>query len=145
MVITWLSLVVMIVSQRKHLFWCVCNCSVFVFMPRSPPLSSLTPPCSSVQPPESPIFWSVSLLTRVRRLAGVLQVTQRDVISNRCHAFICSAGAWRGQGIMSWSPWTLVHAASERREAGEQTERHTWVFTEGQMLQFCNGVFTEMS
>lgn len=59
----------------------------------------------------------------------VLQVTQRDVISNRCHAFICSACAWRGRGLWA-DPLGLRSTRSQKRHRGRAAdwESHSSVY-----------------
>lgn len=106
---------VVIVAQKKYLFCCeyqlgVCfHASLFI---------SKLPRCANVHVSSSldrPLFevyhcwlaWDSSL---------GLQVTQRDVISNQCHAFICSAGASRGWGLWAdllglWSMQQQTRAA----------------------------------
>lgn len=148
--ISWLSAV-----WLSWLFLRGNTCS-FVFVTASCLFSCLaphrwaSPPCH-VHPssrPNRPLFevhrcwlaWDGSLLF----FFFILQVTQRDAISNRCHAFICSAGAWRGRGLWA-DPLGLRSTRLQRgAEAGQQAESHTWVFTKGEMLQCCNGLFTEM-
>lgn len=87
----------LIITGCRDCLALVLNAHVFVFMPRSPPLSS---PAAFIRPAARIARFLKCVAVDSRETARwVLQVTRRDVISNRCHAFICSAGAWRGRGL----------------------------------------------
>lgn len=114
-------------------------CLVFVFMPHFSPLSCLAVPRSCVQQPESSAFWSVSLLTCMRQLTSFTGHTEGCDLKPMPWLYLF-CGRLKGLGIMSWSPWTLVHATADTgSEAGKQAGSHTWEFTEGEMPAFVMG------
>lgn len=121
MSITSLSTVVMFVSHRKHLSSSVWKRCVFVFMARSPPLSFPV----FVHPAESSFFFFIKRIIVDPCRDGSLGFTghtERDAISNRCHAFICSACAWRGPRITSWSPHRLWSTQPSERQRGRAAD-----------------------
>lgn len=117
--ITRLSTAVTAVSEGKHwMLTCLRITTVFSCLTPPPPLSSRAVHVHPSSPLNRPALWSASVLTRVRQLAGFLRVTQRDVISNRCRAFICSVGAWRGRGL--WADPCGLWSMEPQKEARRQ-------------------------
>ncbi len=142
---TWLAVAVMIVSQRKaccNVFVTVGCC--FFSMFNSSLCSFLTMQRSSIQPPESSAFWSASLLTRVRQLAGFYR-SHRGMWSQTDAMPLSVPPVPEGAGDYELIPsdfWSTQPHRGTRAE--QQTNSHTRVFTQGGMLQFRNGMLTEM-